>query len=56
MKRYNIYIEPSDIKFLGKLSGTVSENVRLAIREFKEHIESKNVSTSASKKVGEQDE
>jgi len=56
MKRFDIYLDPEQIKYLGKLSGTVSEHVRLAIREYIESIEGKNVSASASKKGGEVNE
>jgi hypothetical protein len=54
MKRYDIYLDPDEVKKLGDLPGTVSEYVRQAIREFLQRIEGKNVSASASRKRGEQ--
>ena len=48
MKRYDIYLDETKVKYLGTLPGTVSEQVRKSIDLLIETIENKKVGTSLS--------
>ena len=56
MIRVDFMAREDQISYLKKLPGNISEHIRRAIDEYKQSIESKKVSESASKKRGEQNE
>lgn len=56
MVRINVYIDKVHREYLKSLPGGLSENVRIAIREYVIKLESSRVSPSASKRGGGKDE
>ena len=50
MKRFNMFLERSQLEFLEKLPGTISEHVRMAVLEYIERHTPKAI-TSPSRKL-----
>ncbi|HZX15000.1 MAG TPA: hypothetical protein VFF49_11450 [Thermodesulfobacteriota bacterium] len=49
MRRINLFIDDKDFSLLEELPGTISETIRIAIREFLQKLYKVNVSASKSK-------
>jgi len=50
MKRINLFLDETEIEYLKRLPGTLTEHIRRAIYEYLQKLSTQNVSASQSRK------